>query len=218
MALGNPFDLFNTTIADKANAQLQAGYTNAGNTLQQGYGNARNDATTNSASGVAAWSPYLQMGQTLSPQLTSLLTGGPQALQTLQGTPGYQFGLDQGLNATAAKMQQMGYGGSGNEALALNNYAQDRATQNYDDVVNNIIKANQQGVSGASGTAGLYQNLGTQLSGLDTSLAGNLANLALGSANANAQATQAQYGADTNMANLLKGGAGLAATLYGAFS
>jgi hypothetical protein len=219
MAIGNPLNLFTDDLARQANAQIQAGYGNARNDINAGYNQAGQDLRTNFAGGFNAWAPYLQQGQTLSPELTTLLSGGPGATDFLKSTPGFQFGLDTGLNQTAAKMQQLGYGGSGNEALALNKYGTDYALQQaYVPLVNALISGNQQGIAGAQGTSNLWQNLGTQLSGFDTSRAGTLGNLDVGSSNANAQATQAQYGAASNVANLFGGGARLAANLFGAFS
>jgi hypothetical protein len=219
MAWGNPLDLFNTNVADKANQAQQAGYTQAGQTLQSGYGQAGQDLSTNYAKGFQAWQPYLSQGQTLSPELTSLLSGGPDALKTLQSTPGYQFGLNAGQDATAAKMQQLGYGASGNEAKALSDWSTGYTTnQTYFPLIQALTQANQQGVQGAQGTSNLAQSQGQTQAGLDASLAGNLANLNLGSANSNAAAINAQNAANLNIGNVIGGGAKLASNLFGFFS
>lgn len=81
------------------------------------------------AAGLSDWArqvdaPFANSRPKYEADLQTLMDN-PASITT---TPGYQFGLDQGLQAVMRKLAQQGYGGSGNEGIALNNYAQDYAT------------------------------------------------------------------------------------------
>lgn len=102
--------------------------------------------------GLQNYSPYLQSGGTAATTLGSLMGTPGQGLlanwgQTFKAptaaeaeqTPGYQFQLQQGLNAM--QNSAAGRGGllSGRTLADLNNYAQGTASTNYQNAFNNAL-------------------------------------------------------------------------------
>lgn len=66
--------------------------------------------------------------------------------------PGYKFGLDQGLTATHRRLQGGGYGGSGNEAIALNEYAQDYASKSLGGILQQLAMLSGAGIAPQGGS------------------------------------------------------------------
>lgn len=106
--------------------------------------------TTNQITGEL--SPFLNTGQNATASLNSLLSPGgaltqgwnqtfqaPTAQQASQ-TPGYQFQLQQGLNALQNSAAARGGLLSTGTAKNLNDYAQGSAASNYQNVYNNALQ------------------------------------------------------------------------------
>jgi hypothetical protein len=124
--------------------------------------------------GIAAEQPYLQTGNAAENTLANLYGNNGTAAQTaaqqnFTNTPGYQFALNQGLNAVNANAAAMGSPLSGNNQEAINNYAQGAASQNYNNYVNQLQNMAGGGanaassignlaMTGAGGVAGVGQN------------------------------------------------------------
>lgn len=121
----------------------------------------------------------LQQGQNADPfgpyraqyaQQLQNLTNNPSSVT---GTPGYQFGMDQGTQAVRRSMAAGGFGGSGNEAIALNKYGQDYASQQY---------MQQLQMLSQLGGANINPQVGASITGQGNDLLGrSLASLAYGS-------------------------------------
>ena len=86
--------------------------------------------------------------------------GSQSALANLQTMPGYQFTLGQGNNAINAAAAANGTLNSGNQAIALQNYGQGLAQQNYGNYVNQLAPFLGFGSNLAGGISGAYQNQG----------------------------------------------------------
>ena len=102
--------------------------------------------------GLSNYSPYLSAGSKATGMLSDLLGTPGQGLLTpwtqqftaptaaqAEQTPGYQFQLNQGLNAL--QNSAAGRGGllSGRTLADMNNYAQGTASTNYQNVFNNAL-------------------------------------------------------------------------------
>jgi Chaperone of endosialidase len=194
-------------------AGIQAGLGQATGDINQG----SQALNTNFAAALAPFTQNYGQAQQGVAQLGNVLglngPGGTQkALTTLQTTPGYQFALGQGLNATNAQGAATGQTGSGNEALALQSYGTGLADQTYNNYVGQLQPYLQSSNAAASGIGNVNTGLGTALN----ANFGNLANLnygaqtSIGNANASADLANQSLGL-----GLLGGGLGLGASLLG---
>lgn len=123
--------------------------------------------------GLQNYSPYLNLGQGASSTLSNLIGTPGQGLltpwtQTFQAptaeqarqTPGYQFQLQQGLDAM--QNSAAGRGGllSGRTLADLNNYAQGTADSSYNDTFNRSLTQYQQAYQAfQQNQANTYQRL-----------------------------------------------------------
>ena len=103
-----------------------------------------------SASGAAGQAsnladPFQGSRGTYGTMLNQLMSGGQQQQQTLQNQPGYQFSMQQGLNAISGQSAATGMMGSGNELGATEKFASGLASQNYNTYFNQLAE-----LSGAS--------------------------------------------------------------------
>lgn len=213
-------DLFTNNAAQQAaNAQEQA--------LAQGlsqYTSQVNAGNQNLLSNyTSALQPYLQnygQAQQGTTQLGNVLglngpAGSSSALSTLQSTPGYQFQLQQGDNATNAAAAANGTLNSGNQQLALSNYNQGLAQNAYNSYVSQLQPYLGYSTSSASGIGNTYTGLGNQLNANNLALGGTELNVAASQGNAQANADLAQNQAAANVLGLLGGVAGLGSGLGG---
>jgi hypothetical protein len=136
------------------------------------------------------------------------ITSTPYALPTAEEaakTPGFQFELQQGLNAVQAYERATGQSLSGKAAKDINNFAQGTASANYQNTVQNSLAARAANLNPLLSEAGLGQvatgNLNQDLStsaGLNTNTnlqtAANVGNLQQQAA----QATSSGYVSGAN--------------------
>lgn len=106
--------------------------------------------SSGSATGAAQQSsnladPFQGSRGTYGNMLNQLMSGGQQQQQTLANQPGYQFTMQQGLNAISGQSAATGMMGSGNELGAAEKYASGLASQNYNTYFNQLAE-----LSGAS--------------------------------------------------------------------
>jgi len=159
------------------------------------------------------YTPYTDLGKTSLASLTSQMPYWNQQFtaQDLKSNlaPNYQFMLGQGLGATSENVN-VGGGGS-NANMARTKFAEDYASNAYQNAFNNfqtqrtnIFNQNQAlaniGLTGAQGTANAQIGTGT-----------NIANITQGIGNAQAAGQIGQANAITSGVQ----GVGNAATLYG---
>lgn len=213
-------DLFTNNAAQQAaNAQEQA--------LAQGlsqYTSQVNAGNKNLLSNyTSALQPYLQNYSQAQQGTTALgnalglngAAGNQSGLSTLQSTPGYQFSLQQGDNATNAAAAASGTLGSGNQQIALSNYNQGLAQNTYNSYVSQLQPYLGYSTGSANGIGNTYTGLGNQLNANNLALGGTELNVAASQGNAQANADLAQNQAAANVLDLLGGVAGLGSGLGG---
>ena len=144
--------------------------------------------------------------------------GNTAATNAFQSSPGYQWQLGQGTQAVDRGAAAGGTFGSGNAAIALQNYGQGLANTNYNNWLNNVSGLNSQGLAAATGQTGREQSLANIQTGLGQAQAGVIQNTTNQAVNdytggVNADATANNQG-QANMFSALLGGANLGAKLY----
>lgn len=143
--------------------------------------------------------PFRLAGVDALGQLMDRLPGFTRAFQPtmaeLEATPGYQFALKQGLQATQNSYAAQGLGQSGAALKGAANYAQGLASTTYQQQLQNYMAQNQQaynmlggivqtGLGAGTSTAQLGMQAQTQANQLMTSGAAAQAAGIVGSANA----------------------------------
>jgi hypothetical protein len=135
--------------------------------------------------------------------------GSAQAMQAFQNAnPGYQFQLNQGLNAVNARAAANGMSNSGNTQLALQNFGQGLANTTYNQWQSQLQPYLQAQNSATGGVANVDTGQANALAG-QNDIAANInygADTSIGNANANAA-----LGNLTGAANLWGLGTGLLA-------
>lgn len=141
--------------------------------------------------------PYLQAGDgalsTLQQDMPSL--NAAFTTQDFQQSPGYQWQLQQGLNAINSSSAARGLANSGGTMASLNNYAQGAANTDYQQAFNNYETQNSNTFNHLASVAGLgqtavagsnqaAQTAGSQIGGAITGAANAQAAGQVGSANA----------------------------------
>ena len=131
--------------------------------------------------------PYTALGQSAIPQLQTLLglTGGgtsgapntAAAETALAGTPGYQFTLNQGLNATKNAASASGMLLSGNTLQALDQYGSGLADQTYQQAVGNLENTVNTGQAAAAGQAANVGNAATNMGNIAVNQGNTLAGI-----------------------------------------
>jgi hypothetical protein len=105
----------------------------------------------------------------------------------IRQTPGYAFRLQQGLDGINTSAYMRGYGNSGAVGKALESYGQNLADNYYQTYLNNVMQVANQGAGAASSVAGVSQNYGNNVNGINQSLADVLSKGAQTNGAANAQ-------------------------------
>lgn len=210
------FDFGTSGYQDAANAKiagLQQGYSNASDL----YGQGRNAITTNYA---AALSPYTDLFSSASKGANAYADatgangpeGNARATANFQANPGYQFSLDQGLQAIDRGAAAKGLNTSGNLLTAEQQYGTGLANQNYQQYVQNLSPFLGQQTSAAGGIATVDTGQGNAL---NTSY-GNQGNLAFNTATGVGNAQAASDIASQNASNsFLNGALNLGSKLLG---
>ena len=163
------------------NSLLRGGLGYLFNQPNTGGANAINSA---SQAAQADYQPYLQAGQGAENTLANLYGNNGSAAQTsaqqnFANTPGYQFALNQGINAVNANAAAMGSPLSGNNQQAVNNYAQGTANQTYNNYVNQLQNLASGGLNAAGGSGNAGLTGASAIASLDQNKA-NAANSAIG--------------------------------------
>lgn len=163
-------------------------------------------------------SPFVAAGQTgvnnLVGRLSSLTTPFQPTQAQLAATPGYQFTLQQGLQATQNAYAAQGLGSSGSALKGAANYAEGLAGTTYQQQFQNYLAQNQQifnmlsnlsqqGISAGGALAGVGVQAGQGISNTLTSGAAAQAAGIVGSTNALTNALSGVAGGAGNTALLL---------------
>lgn len=130
--------------------------------------------------------PYLRSGRGAQDIISRLfgLDGQPADMSAFQESPGYQFRLQQGLDAVQNSAAARGGLFSGATGQALSNYGQQSASQEFDNYLNRLFGLSQQGANTAA-------NLGS----LGAGNAAALGNIAMNQGQNQADAIQNQWNA-----------------------
>ena len=144
---------------------LQQGANEAQAALARGYGTAKGEYGTN------YYDPYTQTGTNANTMYSNALGligpgGNTTATNAFQTSPGYQFQLGQGTQALDRSAAGSGLFGSGNAAMALNQYGQGLANQDYGNWLSRLQGLGAQGLTAAAGQTGRQGSL----AGLDVGL------------------------------------------------
>lgn len=182
------FDIFTGSSAKKYTNQaigaLNQGKTEGLGYLDTGLGNA-SDYIGQAGN---LYEPYAQQGGQANQLYGDSLglngtEGNQRAVSAFQTNPGYQFGLDQGIQAIQRNGSALGNLNSGNTDLGLLKYAQGYADQNYNNWQNQLQGLGSQGLQaiGAQGDtlgslANLYSNTGAQKANIATNTAAGIGN------------------------------------------
>lgn len=171
----------------------QNSYEKAQGLMDSAYGNAMNQAG-NTAD---LYQPFYNSGVQANHAYANAMglngaEGYAQAMQDFRSAPGYQFQMDQGLDAINRTAAARGGLASGNNSVDLLKYATGLADQgyyqNYVGNLNNQVNTGMQAASGMANaqqglaqmtmnygnqSAALAQDHGNQLAGINNTLAGN---------------------------------------------
>lgn len=205
--------------AGMSNALLQAiASGQAQGALNENYGNAKKNYETN------YYDPYSSAGSgALGMYQNALGLKGPEGNKTAQSafqvSPGYQFAMDQGVQALDRSAASKGMYGSGNNAIALTQFGQGLANQEYTNWLSGLSGLSNTGLTAAAGQT----NRQGQLAGIDTGLGNTLAGVITGAAQTGGKAIQDGQMADAasnaaggaNLFSALLGGANLGLKAYG---
>ena len=126
----------------------------------------------------------------------------PFSMADYQQDPGYQFRLQEGLKQLQGKAAARGGALSGATLKGVQGYAQNAASQEYGNAYQRYMEQQQQRYNMLSAQQGIGIRTGGSLADLSSQYGSNMANIALGKGNIEAQKTAAEYGAYGNMLNV----------------
>lgn len=135
--------------------------------------------------------------------------GNQRAVDAFQTAPGYDFAMNQGLDAIDRRAASRGMLASGNTNLDTINYATGVANQEYGNWQNRLgdlvspEMAAASGIAGVeTGRAGVYQNDANSRVGLASNVAGGINSQNTQAANAEMQGSGNLWGLGLNLAKL----------------
>lgn len=190
---------------------------NAINTLTPQYAKAEERYKTN------YYDPYTSAGTgALDMYQNALGLKGPEGNKTATGAfqagPGYQFAMDQGIQALDRSAAGRGLYGSGNNAMALTQFGQGLANQEYGNWLNALAGLGNTGLTAAAGQtqrqgqlAGIDTGLGNAIAGVTTDLGKSAGKSIYDGQMADAASNAAAGG---NLFSALLGGANLGLKAY----
>ena len=188
----------------------------AGNEQKTGIENAENSLTQGYAQNGPLYNAMIQNGTAANNKATQMATNG-FGLSNFQQDPGYAFNMQQGLNAINNSQSVRGGALSGGAQKAMSGYAQQNASNEYQNAYNRfasqqgqLSSLGNQGLSATSGLAQLGSNYSAQMANLQTGMGNSQASETLGKAGAFASAfgssgQTAQANQGTSMSGILQG-------------
>lgn len=200
------FDFFSGDDARQAAQDQQNALRTAQAQGSQALTTGLDQATGSFTSGIAPFLTNLDVSQRgQNAYANALGVNGPQgnaaAVANFQGSPGYQYQLQQATDNYLRNAASTGMLGSGNTAAGVTQLAGNLANQNWQQYVQNL----QPFLSGANTAAGGVQQGYGALGAAQLGTAGQQANMAYGTnvgiGNAQAQADMADYYASQNLMN-----------------
>lgn len=220
MAAGNKAAKAQKNAANTAAANEQAMFEAQREDNQKYYDQGRGDVNTNFGLATGALSPYANQGAAATSRLSALagLNGSTALTSALQQDPGYQFRMDQGVNALDRSAAARGMINSGAQQKALTQYGQGLASSELNNAFQRVgaVQGNAQQAAGALGN--LYQNQGTTLGNMAVRQSSQNQNLSQNTSNALGQYTMnagnAQAAGYQNMGSSINGGLQNGLTAY----
>lgn len=209
--------------ADKNRALYQQYQTQGTGYLNQGY----QTGQTNLNNAVDLYKDLAdQYGKGTSLYLDALGINGADAAKNAQSafttSPGYQQGIDAGLDAINRRRAAAGMANSGNADLDALNFAQNNQNQQWNNWLSNLSGINQNNITATGGEAAGYGSLADLANQYATNQVGLLGNTTSGMASANnlqaageAAGAKNLLGAGLSLATLGLGGGGLGSALGG---
>ena len=145
--------------------------------------------------------------------------GYGRATDAFRTAPGYEFAVNQGLDAIDRRAAARGMLGSGNTNTDTIRFAQGMADQEWQAYLDNLFRASGQGLTAAGGQAGLISGLGDRLYGHGMTKAqlahGTETNIGQSKAQMWGDINQAKQQAGANTWNAILGVGELAAKFIG---
>lgn len=141
--------------------------------------------------GVGGWPSVNGLAQPTGGTVNAAQPSQPtaqQAFDTYRNSTGYQFRVNQGLDAVNSGYAGAGTLQSGAALKAINDYGQGMASQEFGNYLNSLGNQQALGLSGASALAGVGQNYANSLGNIYQANGANQANAALAGASASAGA------------------------------
>lgn len=203
--------------ADKANRAYQDWMNKSIGTYNQFWQQGRGDVLGMYNQGLGFLNPYMKAGQeALGDYQATLGEGGGMAGQNMvnkfKQSPGYQFQMQQGLNAINRSAAARGLAGGGGTSKALQEYGQGLANQEYGQYQNRLgqlagmgQQSAGQAFQGALGTGQYLGSLGAQYAGDIGSAYGGMGQSAANSIMAGQAADQATRSNWINQLGMLGG-------------
>lgn len=150
------------------------------------YGRGRGDLLAGYQAATGALQPYAQHGPAATNRLAELagVYGTGAQTQALAADPGYQFRLQQGIQAADRSAAARGMLLSGAQQKALTDFGQGLASSELENAFNRVQSVQSGAQSAANNMAQLYGSRGTNLANLATGQAGQLGQLTTGTTNA----------------------------------
>jgi hypothetical protein len=214
------FDLFSDKNEAKARDLQVQGYrtgeSRAMDYLGQGMGALRG----NYASALDEYAPYAQSGQAASSLYSDALglngsDGSGRAVSAFQSSPGYDYAVNQALQAVERRASAQGQLGSGQTTLDTLGAVHGLADQDYGSWLDRLNGQQTVGMNAAAGRAGIDTGLGNAEYTYGTNR-GDLAyntETGIGNANADYEKNKDQTGA--NIFGAITGGLSLGAKVLG---
>ena len=166
--------------------------------------------------------PWMQAGQTALNALTPLATNyTPFSYNSMTADPGYQFRLQQGQEALGHQNAARGGAVSGTSLKAMQDYAQNSASNEYNNAFNRYQTERNAQLNPLQSLAGVGQTTAAQLGQSGAANANAMGNYMTGGAAAQAAGqvgtanaltsglgTYLNYNQGNNLVNALRGGSG----------
>lgn len=214
------FDAFSGSTGRKyAMAEAQAfqnGQQQGNDALDTAYGRA-SDAYGQAGSTLGNLASSYQNGSTMYQDALGLNgpTGTAAARTAYTASPGYQFNLDQGLQALARQHAVAGTGASGGADTDAMRFASGLASQDYNSWLSNLSNLDTKRYGATAGQAGTYGQLGSAALGVGSAKANLASSTAQGIAAADANAAKATEDAQSRTLGSVLGLVGLGGSALG---
>ena len=139
--------------------------------------------------------------------------GNEAATNAFQAGPGYQFALDQGLQALNRNAASRGMLASGNNSMDITRYAQGLANQEYGNWLDRLGNFSGMGLGAAQGQTGRQG----ALAGIDTGYGQNQADVFQNTTNSLMDLYKPQQQQQSGLGTALAGGLNLGGSLLGGY-